>query len=566
MTTSGWESTAKQKREAILAAIPQQWRISNIPSIDEQPDVTQYIEQYLSKEELAITACSADQLAQKCGSGEWSAEDITRAFCHRAALAHQLLSCLHEIFFDAAIEDAKKLDAYYQEHKRTKGPLHGVPVSLKDQFHIKDVETTMGYVGWIGTFEGKKGTGKEKVYESEMVTMLRNSGAVLYCKTSVPHTLMSGETINNIIGYTLNPKNRRLTAGGSSGGEGALIGSRGSPLGLGTDIGGSIRIPAAFNGLFGLRPSTGRLPYHGMANSMDGQNSILSVVGPIATNAASLRLITQAFLDQKPWEIDPLVHEIPWRYMEENSINENIQDGRGMQKRGGKLCFGLLKHDGVVGPMPPIKRALDMLVAALEEAGHEVIEWTPPSHKIINDTGYKSWIFDGGVDVKSAFALSGEPMSKQIEFFNSVSDQFSASDIAAVNVEMRTLRKEYLDYWNSTAANTSTGRAVDAVISPLAPFPAARPEKFTYYGYSTWVNVLDYTSITVPVTKVDKGVDGKDSEYKALDKRDQQIQDDYDPEIYDGSHVSVQIVGRRLQEEKMLAIAAYVESLLGSSK
>ena len=85
----------------------------------------------------------------------------------------------------------------------------------------------MGYVGWIGTFEGEKGTGKEKVFESEMVKMLRKAGAVLYCKTSVPHTLMSGETINNIVGFTLNPKNRNLTAGGSSGGEGALIGMRG---------------------------------------------------------------------------------------------------------------------------------------------------------------------------------------------------------------------------------------------------------------------------------------------------------------------------------------------------
>ena len=88
------------------------------------------------------------------------------------------------------------------------GPLHGLPVSLKDQFHVKDVETTMGYVGWIGTFEGKVGTGKEKVFESEMVRELRNLGAVLYCKTSVPHTLMAGETMNNIIGYTENPKNR----------------------------------------------------------------------------------------------------------------------------------------------------------------------------------------------------------------------------------------------------------------------------------------------------------------------------------------------------------------------
>lgn len=98
----------------------------------------------------------------------------------------------------------------------------------------------MGYVGWIGTFQGRKGTGQERVFESEMVKALRALGAVLYCKTSVPHTLMSGETVNNIIGYTLNPKNRNLSSGGSSGGEGALIGLRGSPLGFGTDIGGSV--------------------------------------------------------------------------------------------------------------------------------------------------------------------------------------------------------------------------------------------------------------------------------------------------------------------------------------
>jgi amidase len=152
-------------------------------------------------------------------------------------LTSSQVNCLHEIFFDAAIADAKKLDAYFAEHKKPIGPLHGLPVSLKDQFHVRDVETTMGYVGWIGTFQGKKGTGKERVFESEMVRELRNLGAVLYCKTSVPHTLMAGETVNNIIGYTPNPKNRYLSAGGSSGGEGALISLRGSPLGFGTYIG-----------------------------------------------------------------------------------------------------------------------------------------------------------------------------------------------------------------------------------------------------------------------------------------------------------------------------------------
>ena len=159
----------------------------------------------------------------------------------------------------------------------------------------------MGYTGWINTFQGRKGTGKEKVFESEMVKELRSSGAVLYCKTSVPHSLMAGETVNNIIGYTTNPKNRHLSSGGSSGGEGALIALKGSPVGFGSDIGGSIRIPAAFNGLYGLRPSAGRLPYEGMANSMDGQNSVLSVVGPLSHSVASLRLVVKSVLNQQPW-------------------------------------------------------------------------------------------------------------------------------------------------------------------------------------------------------------------------------------------------------------------------
>ena len=260
--TSTWQHQAKTKLDAINGSIPEEWRLSSIPSIEEQKDVTgPFIRNFLSTEEIEITETDAVDIVEKTSLGIWSAEEVTIAFCHRASLAHQLTNCLHEVFFEAAIKDAKGLDEYYAQHKVPIGPLHGLPVSLKDQFHVKGVETTMGYVGWINTFEGKKGTGKEKVFESEMVKELRSSGAVLYCKTSVPQSLMTGETVNNIINYTTNPKNRNLSCGGSSGGEGALIALRGSPAGFGTDIGGSIRIPAAFNGLYGLRPSAGRMPY-----------------------------------------------------------------------------------------------------------------------------------------------------------------------------------------------------------------------------------------------------------------------------------------------------------------
>ncbi|KAF2680837.1 amidase [Lentithecium fluviatile CBS 122367] len=549
--TQPWEERAKAKRNAILAAIPEEWRIEN-PPVNQQVDVTgKYVQQFLNEREIEITETAAEGIVGRIAEGSWKSENVARAFCHRAALAHQLLHCLHEVFFDAAIADAKALDEYYAKHKKTIGPLHGLPVSLKDQFHVRDVETTMGYVGWIGTFEGKTGTEKEKVFESEMVRELRECGAVLYCKTSVPHTLMSGETVNNIVGYTLNPKNRHLTAGGSSGGEGALIGIRASPVGFGTDIGGSIRIPAAFNGLYGIRPSSGRLPYSGMANSMDGQNSILSVVGPLATSAGSLKLVIKALLDKKPWLHDPMVHEIPWREEQEQGVRE------------GKLCFGVLRSDGIVNPMPPIRRAVDMVVKALLDQGHEVIDWTPPSHQPLINASMQTWTFDAGIDVKRAFALSGEPMAPQIDFYSSIDKEMTASEIAVVNVNLRTLKKEYLDYWVSTEKKTGIGRMVDAVISPLAPFPAARRERYKYYGYSTWVNALDLTSVVVPVTEVDKGVDKVVEKYEAIDENDREIQNDYDPEIYDGAHVSLQLVGRRLQEEKMIAIAELVGKVVG---
>ena len=223
----------------------------------------------------------------------------------------------------------------------------------------------MGYIGWIGTFEGRKGTGKERVFESELVRELRVLGAVLYCKTSVPHTLMSNETMNNIIDQTSNPVNRLLSAGGSSGGEGALIALRGSPLGFGTDIGGSMRYPAAACGLFGLKPSSGRLPYEGTASSMDGQNTVLPAIGPMAPSVADLRLAMTAVLSQQPWLKDPTVHNIPWR--------EDIERETRRQLASSRAAFGIFYNEaGLMKPHPPLIRALDTISCALGDLGHKV--------------------------------------------------------------------------------------------------------------------------------------------------------------------------------------------------
>lgn len=268
-------------------------------------------------------------------------------------------NCLHETAFPAALASAASLDAHFTAHGTPLGPLHGLPVSLKDQFHVRDLDTSMGYVGWLGTHQGEPRDAP--VPESVLVTSLRALGAVIYVKTAVPHTLMCGETVNNIIGAVPAPANRAgLSAGGSSGGEGALIALRGSPLGWGTDIGGSVRIPAAFNGLCGLRTSTGRMPYGGVANSLDGQNSVLSIVGPLARDVGALEVGVRAVLGAAPWEVDPAVVEMPWR------------EGVAGEVRGRKLVFGVLRDDGVVGVTPPVRRAVEEVVERVRAVGHEV--------------------------------------------------------------------------------------------------------------------------------------------------------------------------------------------------
>lgn len=133
-----WKKAAKDKADQVLSLIPQEWRISDIPSAEQQRDVTgAYIHQFLDKKEIEITETDAVGVVAKTTSGQWSAVEVAKAFCHRAAIAHQLVNCLHEIFFDEAIAEAEKADKYFKENKKPIGVLHGLPVSLKDQFHVK---------------------------------------------------------------------------------------------------------------------------------------------------------------------------------------------------------------------------------------------------------------------------------------------------------------------------------------------------------------------------------------------------------------------------------------------
>src|ERR1700722_10672712 len=111
------------------------------------------------------------------------------------------------------------------------------------------------------------------------------------------------------------------------------------------------------------------------SDMQDGQNSVLSVVGPIATSVGALRLIMKSILSQEPWLHDPLVAEIPWRDAQEKAVLDMIKSSG-----GGQLSFGVMYLDGKIHPQPPVRRAMEIVVKTVEKLGHKVIEWKPPSH------------------------------------------------------------------------------------------------------------------------------------------------------------------------------------------
>lgn len=137
-------------------------------------------------------------------------------------------NCLSETLFPEALEAAKALDEHLAKTGKPIGPLHGLPISLKDNFNIIGKDSTVGFVSWVN---------QPATYNTVLVDILKSAGAVLYVKTNVPTAMMIAESVNNTFGRTVNPLNRKLTSGGSSGGESALIAFGGSLLGVGTDIG-----------------------------------------------------------------------------------------------------------------------------------------------------------------------------------------------------------------------------------------------------------------------------------------------------------------------------------------
>jgi amidase len=306
-----------------IAAIAQEHRHESIsqlqPPIPDLPtglplNLTSLPANLLPKNVIEITESPAEKLLHQMATGKLTSTEVTQSFLQRAGLASKLVNCITELLPERSLQRAADLDKYYAQHGTPIGPLHGLPISVKEHIAMKGLDLNAGFVSWVGNVAPDDGL---------ILKLLWNAGCVFHARTTEPQTLMHLETSSNIYGVTVNPYNTNLTSGGSSGGEGALLGIRGSCLGIGTDIGGSIRSPAANQGIFGFKPTSYRLPLDGFAATMLGQEQIVPVVGPLSTSLEGIKIFMKTLIDQKPWLYEPSLVPMPWKDSKQGTLVSN---------------------------------------------------------------------------------------------------------------------------------------------------------------------------------------------------------------------------------------------------
>ncbi|KAH9851937.1 amidase signature enzyme [Lenzites betulinus] len=293
----------------------------------------------------------AKEIVERIAKGEWTASDVLDAYLARAVLAQDLTNCLTEVFFADARAQAKALDAEFAQTGKVRGPLHGVPVSFKDTYDVKGHDTTMGFSSRADAPLSE---------DSLVVALVREAGGIPICKTNIPQLIFFFECVNPVWGCTLNPFSKSYSSGGTSGGEAALLAMDGSALGWGTDIGGSLRIPASFCGVYSLKTGWNRMSMAGVQGTWPGFEAIRTVAGPMGRTVDDLELAARLVFGKQGSDINPA--PLPYRD----------------PKMHAKLRFGFYISDNFIKASPACQRAVRETVNALRKAGHECVEFELP--------------------------------------------------------------------------------------------------------------------------------------------------------------------------------------------
>lgn len=430
------------------------------------------------------------------------------------------------------------------------GPLHGLPLTIKDNVAVTGTDATMGMRARCGQPDSE---------DAVLVMELRRLGAIVLGKTNVPQLLLAQETENAIFGVTNNPWNLGRVPGGSSGGEAAAVAAGMTPIGIGTDIGGSIRIPAHFCGLYGLKPTLDRWSNRGSHTAIPGQEVVRSQIGCLARSAEDVITLWRAVDPRRMAERDPRVPPLP------------AGDPEGVDLSG--LRVGWFDDDPFLEPAPSLRRAIALAKQTLEDAGATLVPHRPVSSEDVILTWLSAISADGGRTIDGR--LAGEPISPQLKASRMtmrlpdvarrtmsrlmaqlgegrVSKMLDAlgektvDDLWALTQRRTELRLAELDAWRT--------RELDAVICPPHVVPALGHRQSSDFALSLgaefrWT-LLDFPAGIAPVTRVaDEDIGRYPSPTDRVEKKLSRI---------DGASlglpVGVQIVARPYREDVLLAV------------
>jgi fatty acid amide hydrolase len=436
------------------------------------------------------------------------------------------------------------------------GPLHGVPVTVKECLDVAGTPSTFGIPA-----RANDAVRTDDPY----VARLRAAGAIVLGKTNVAQLLLALESSNPVYGRTSNPWNLDRSPGGSSGGEGAIVAAGGSALGLGTDIGGSVRIPAAFCGIAALKPTQGRTPDRGRGSVPIGQRAVVSQVGVLARTVDDVALGIGVIAGSPESDLEPSVP---------------LRDHRSVDVS--RLRVAVYEDDGAYATGPAVRRAVREAAAILSAAGARVTAWTPPAAQTAVDLYFGLLTADRGhgmsalvrgqkVDPTIApllmFGQRSRPVLAVLRALLAAVGQRGSSD------KLRTFgHADTAHYWNLVeqqfdyrerfvrAMDGDDGGPFDVVLGPPCAVPAythgAARDLGLLGSYSLLANLLGFPAGVVPVTRVraDEGTERPPSRdmVEAAARRVEQNAA--------GLPLGVQILARPWREDVALAAMRAIEA------
>ena len=497
---------------------------------------------------MVLYQLSASDVLRHLDAGELTSRQLVEALLERRREVDPRINAF-VASREAILDEADAADRARAE-RQPLGPLHGLPLTIKDNVAVTGTDATMGM---------RARRGRPDDDDAVLVAELRRLGAIVLGKTNVPQLLLAQETENALFGVTNNPWNVGRVPGGSSGGEAAAVAAGMTPLGIGTDIGGSIRIPAHFCGLYGFKPTLDRWSNRGSHTAIPGQEVVRSQIGCLARSAEDVAVLWRAVDPTKMSERDPRVPPLP------------AADPDGVDVSA--LRIGWFDDDPCLEPAPSLQRAVALAKQTLEEAGATLVPHRPVSSEDVILTWLSAISADGGRTIDSR--LAGEPISPQLKpsrltmrlpdiarrtmsrlmgqlgerrvskMLDALGEK-TVDDLWALTQRRTDLRLAELDAWRA--------RELDAVICPPHVVPALGHRESGDFALSLgaefrWT-LLDFPAGIAPVTTVAQDDIGRCP--RPTDRVEKKLSRIDGASL--GLPVGVQIVARPYREEVLLSV------------